>query len=84
MKFVPVIAGDPIDPTPGGANLNQILRAVRSHLEMEVGFISEFTDGCRVFRHVESADGVDCINVGGSDPLEKSTATGSSKANCPS
>jgi EAL domain-containing protein (putative c-di-GMP-specific phosphodiesterase class I) len=72
MKFVPVLAGDPVDPTPGAANLNQILRAVRTHLEMEVGFISEFTDGCRVFRHVESADGVNCVNVGGSDPLEQS------------
>lgn len=72
MKFVPVVADDSLDPTPGGANLDHILRAVRTHLEMEVGFISEFTDGRRVFRHVESADGADFIGVGGSDPLEQS------------
>ncbi len=72
MKFVPVVAGDPFDPTPGGANLDQILRAVRTHLEMEVGFISEFTDGYRVFRHVESVEGANYIGVGGSDPLEQS------------
>lgn len=54
------------------ANLNQILHAVRTHLGMEIGFISEFVDGCRVFRHVESAEGKACIEVGGSDPLEES------------
>jgi EAL domain-containing protein (putative c-di-GMP-specific phosphodiesterase class I) len=53
-------------------SLNQILRAVRVHLDMEVGFISEFADGRRVFRHVESAAGKACIEVGGSDPLEES------------
>ena len=52
--------------------LNQILRAVRTHLGMDVGFISEFHDGCRVFRQVESAEGKRCIEVGGSDPLEQS------------
>jgi len=39
---------------------------------MEVGFISQFTDGRRVFRHVENADGKQCIQVGNSDPLEES------------
>lgn len=53
-------------------SLNQILRAVRTHLGMEVGFISEFHEGRRVFRHVESAEGKQCIEVGASDPLEES------------
>lgn len=53
-------------------SLNQILRSVRSHLGMEVGFVSEFKDGCRVFRYVEHAEGKTCLEVGGSDPLEDS------------
>lgn len=58
------------DHTSG--NMNQILRAVRTHLGMEVGFISEFTEGRRVFRHVEYAEGKQCMEVGASDPLEES------------
>lgn len=53
-------------------SLEQILRAVRTHLGMDVGFISEFREGRRVFRQVESADGKSCIEVGASDPLEDS------------
>jgi len=53
-------------------SLNHILRAVRTHLKMEVGFISEFLGGRRIFRHVETADDKACIEVGGSDPLEES------------
>lgn len=53
-------------------SLNQILRAVRTHLGMEVGFISEFVNGRRVFRQVETAEGKECIEVGGSDALEDS------------
>ncbi len=53
-------------------SLNQILRAVRTHLGMDVGFISEFLDGHRVFRNVETAEGSGCIEVGDSDPLEES------------
>lgn len=72
MIVMPMLAAGmvPVDETQ--VSLNQILRAVRTHLGMEVGFISEFHDGCRVFRHVESAHGKQCIEVGGSDPLEDS------------
>lgn len=52
--------------------IEHILRAARDHLGMEIGFISEFTDGRRVFRHVESFNRKICIEVGASDPLEKS------------
>lgn len=72
MLFVPFGNGASLRCEPGLANMNQILRAVRSHLGMEVGFISEFTDGRRIFRHIESADGRRCIDVGGSDRLEDS------------
>ena len=60
----------PVGDAP--VSLNQILRAVRTHLGMEVGFISEFLNGHRIFRHVETAEGSECIEVGGSDLLEDS------------
>lgn len=53
-------------------SLDGILNAVRTHLGMDVAFISEFTDGRRVFRHVENAEDKKCIEVGASDPLEES------------
>lgn len=71
-NLVQLIRGGPPDAVQAPASLEHILRAVRTHLGMEVGFISEFTEGRRVFRYVESADGKRCIEVGGSDPLEQS------------
>lgn len=51
--------------------LGRLLSAARRHLGMEVGFISEFVDGERVFRHVD-VDGPDPgpVCVGDGDPLE--------------
>lgn len=54
------------------SDLGRILKAVRTHLGMDVGFVSEFLNGRRVFRHVEHAEGKECIEVGSSDPLEES------------
>lgn len=74
MLMSPIIP-DALGPVHTGtteASLKQILRAVRTHLGMDVGFISEFHEGRRVFRHVESAEGKRCVEVGGSDPLEES------------
>jgi EAL domain-containing protein (putative c-di-GMP-specific phosphodiesterase class I) len=72
MFMSPIVAAQ-LGPTgPAPVSLNHILRAVRTHLGMEVGFISEFRGGRRVFRHVESAEGKQCIEVGASDPLEQS------------
>lgn len=68
----PAIVGGALPGYQAEISLTQILRAVRTHLGMEVGFISEFHNGRRVFRHVESAEGKKCIEVGGSDPLEES------------
>lgn len=71
MNLVPFITrGVGIDAS--STQLNRILRAIRTHLHMEVGFIAEFKDGRRIFRQVESAEGSECIEVGGSDPLEES------------
>ncbi|MCG2578055.1 EAL domain-containing protein [Dechloromonas sp. XY25] len=41
-------------------------------LGMEVAFISEFKDGRRVFRYVDSQEGAVPLCVGASDPLEES------------
>lgn len=57
-------AADPI--------LKKLLRLLREHLEMEVAFISEFIDGCRVFRYVDAIDEFCPIAVGGGDPLDES------------
>lgn len=52
-------------------SIEQILRAVRKHLGMEVGFVAEFSADRRVFRHVD-ADGDSPIAPGDSDPLNES------------
>lgn len=72
MIMSQTLQGRAVDVSTSQPSLSQILKSVRTHLGMEVGFISEFKDGRRVFRHVETADGARCIEVGGSDPLEES------------
>lgn len=54
------------------ARLEWLLQAARNHLKLDVGFISEFTNGHRVFRHVDLANGGGEIEVGASEPLEDS------------
>jgi EAL domain-containing protein (putative c-di-GMP-specific phosphodiesterase class I) len=54
-----------------GDALQGLVRAAREHLGMEVSFISEFTDGQRVFRYVDSSV-PGPVEVGGADPLESS------------
>lgn len=48
------------------------LRSVRSLLDMEVAFVSEFKSGQRVFRYIDSGRPDIPLAVGGSDPLEES------------
>lgn len=52
--------------------LDNALAAIRTHLGMDVAFISEFTDGQRVFRHVDSETSQAPIAVGQGGPLEES------------
>jgi GAF domain-containing protein len=53
--------------------LSALLHSIRTQLKMDVVFVSEFTGGRRVFRHVDAAAGPGCcVQVGGSDPLEDS------------
>ena len=48
------------------------LAAIRVHLDMQVAFISEFTEGRRVFRHIDAGIDNPPIQVGAGDPLEDS------------
>src|SRR5688500_16249962 len=63
------------DKAPTAVSVDQLLpralRALRSHLGMDVAFISEFRDGRRVFRYVDTAGDQDGFQVGGGDPLEQ-------------
>lgn len=52
------------------SKLKKMLSAVRKHLGMEVAFISEFSEGERVFRFVDADNTHVTIAVGDSDPLE--------------
>lgn len=56
---------------PAGVRLRKMLAIVRAHLGMDVGFVSEFAEGRRVFRLVDA--GVEtAVVAGASDPLEES------------
>jgi EAL domain-containing protein (putative c-di-GMP-specific phosphodiesterase class I) len=63
-----------VAPTELGSrpSLARLLQAIRRHLGMDVAFISEFKDGRRCFRHVETGDTRFTLQPGGSDPLEES------------
>lgn len=50
--------------------LPRALRALRSHLGMDVAFISELRDGRRVFRYVDAARENASVQIGASDPIE--------------
>ena len=52
--------------------LQAALRLIRSHFDMDIAFISEFRDGRRFFRYIDSKDEESPIQIGGSDPLDES------------
>lgn len=52
--------------------LQHLLHAVRRHLGMDIGFVSEFKEGKRFFQQVDADTPNLPIAVGGSDPLEES------------
>ena len=62
------------DKAPKAVSPDQILpralRALRSHLGVDVAFISEFRDGRRVYLYVDAARDQPAIQMGASDPLE--------------
>jgi EAL domain-containing protein (putative c-di-GMP-specific phosphodiesterase class I) len=57
---------------PGNNAVPDILHAIRTHLQMEVGFVSEFIDGKRIFRYVDSDWKDSPVKVGYGNPLEES------------
>jgi EAL domain-containing protein (putative c-di-GMP-specific phosphodiesterase class I) len=67
---------DYIEPptAPGGAtaSLRRMLHAIRTHLGMDVAFISQFRDDRREFRAVDSDLARPPIEEGASDPIEAS------------
>lgn len=54
------------------ASVHQVLRLLRQRMKMDVVFVSEFTDGKRVFRQVDTTSDNAVIAAGGYDPLENS------------
>lgn len=57
---------------PGGIHdaLQRGLRSIRTHLGMDVAFISEFSEDQRTLRYVDSDEPVPAISAGVSTPLE--------------
>lgn len=53
------------------AILDQLLKATRIHMGMDIAFISQFEGRRRVFRHVDKSAGLEPVNVGESDPLDE-------------
>lgn len=60
-------ATDPLD-----VRIQKILEIVRLHLQMDVGFLSEFVDGRRMFRHVDADTTRTPVAVGDPKLLEES------------
>lgn len=56
---------------PGIETLPDLLSAIRRHLGMDVAFISEFTGGKRIFRHVDPPGPDNPIQPDTGDPLEE-------------
>jgi GAF domain-containing protein len=52
--------------------VRDVLHELRSHLDMDVIFLSEIRDGQRMFKHVDSKPGCELIATGGGASLEES------------
>lgn len=61
------LQNEPIDRV-----MDDMLSAIRRHLGMDVAFVSEFKEGRRFFRQINSGDPDPPITVNDSDPLEDS------------
>lgn len=73
------LARDYAVATPDGSShtrleaISKLLRRVRQAFRMDVVFVSEFTGGLRVFRHVDAAaHAAGIVQQGAGDPLEES------------
>ncbi len=65
-----------IIPAATTSSIDELIRSsvdlVRTCLGMDVGFVTEFKDGLRIFRHVASAEGFTPIRPGDFNPLDQS------------
>jgi len=61
------IIASPIDVA-----MDNMLEAIRKHLDMDVAFVSEFNEGRRFFRHINSGAAAAPMQVNDSDLLEES------------
>ena len=64
-----VATADQSDPEID-SSVNEVLRLVRDHLQMDVAFVSHLHGGRRSFDYVQPDDGKQVIAAGGSDPVE--------------
>lgn len=71
---LPGTATDELDPGAASIarNVDRMLSAVRTHLHMDVAFVSEFNGRDRVFRHVSCACEPALIRPGDTGPLDES------------
>lgn len=66
-------------PLPPALSTDELIRCAvglaRTCLGMEVGFVTEFRSGVRIFRHLEAVEGYAPVKVGDYDPLDQSYCT---------
>jgi EAL domain-containing protein (putative c-di-GMP-specific phosphodiesterase class I) len=55
-----------------GSEVQSVLDAARKHLGMDIGFVSEFVEGRRMFRYASQNAEDNPVKVGHSDPLPES------------
>ena len=53
-------------------SVNEVLRALRERMKLDVVFVSEFVDGQRVFRFVDRSHNAPALRAGDANPLEES------------
>ncbi|WP_428416524.1 GAF domain-containing protein [Methylibium sp.] len=66
-----VATADACDPLLDGS-VNEVLKALRERLGLDVVFVSEIVDGRRVFRFVDSNGRTPTLRPGDSNPVEES------------
>lgn len=62
----------PRNDAPFDERVQQVLQLLRQRTGLEVVFVSEFSQGRRVFTHVEQPQRTPLLSVGAGDPLEAS------------
>ena len=66
-----VATADSSDPLLDDS-VSELLHAMRTRMEMDVVFVSEFIDGRRMFRYVDASSDAFGLAAGGSSPAEES------------